>query len=145
MLINERTGQPELSEEEKQSRLNLIAGLREIADFYESRPNLPAAYGVNLSLVATSKAELASLVRAAGSLKKVEAYSPDNMKLSRMFGPIGFHILANKNDTCERVKVGEEIVPAKPARTVELPAEPEKVVERYEWRCPDSILATSEA
>lgn len=144
MNINQETGRPELDEYEQRDRTQLIAGLRAMADWYEARPNLPSGYSCDLILWTHSKQELAAVIRECGTLEKSYTKEEESVRLRKRFGPIEFRLLAHKVDTCDRVKVGEVIEPAKPARTLELPAEPEKVVEKFEWRCHESILATSQ-
>lgn len=149
MKINEFNGQPILDEKAQAKHNAYIDGLRGLADFYETHPNLPAPVCTTEAVILpNSKQELAALARAAGSLEKTE-YCDGYFLLKKDFGPIVFRLLVEKSKTCERVKVGEDIIPAEPEHVVPehtvpeavIPAKPERVIEKFEWKCPPSILA----
>lgn len=60
--------------------------------------------------------------------------------LRRNFGTaVTLDVTIQHQFLCERVKVGEKVIPAKPETVV--PAQPERVEEVYEWKCPPSVLA----
>lgn len=134
-----------LDAEQTRQRTEFIAGLREMADFFDARPDLktPSQHiKTNINLFAKDKAELLELRRQMGNVVKREWGTFNEYIALRKAFRGGFSIDVNilKDNTCERVKIGEEVVPAKPARTIELPAEPEKTVEKYEWHC-NGLLA----
>jgi hypothetical protein len=141
LKVNEETGRPELNAELRDERDRYIAGLRGLLDFYERNEDMPAPICTTECVhVPDSSKEMAALTRAAGGLRK-ESYVDNAFIMKREFGPVVFRLLCFKEQTCERVKVGEIVIPAKPERI--LPAEPEQVVEQFEWKCPESILAHS--
>jgi hypothetical protein len=133
-----------LNEHQQKRREEYIAGLREFADWLEAHPDFKMPwYGHTVNVFCDKVADFVEARRAAGLRDKTA--DPNYIMFAQKFsGGWKLDININKEKTCERVKVGEEIVPAKPARTVELPAEPEKVVEKYEWKCPESIIAAIE-
>jgi hypothetical protein len=57
-----------------------------------------------------------------------------NIYFTRRFGDLELDININKDNSCERVKVGERVIPAQPERTEPV----------YEWKCPDSLLGKRE-
>ena len=132
------TKKPIFSEKEQNRRVAFVAALRGLADFYESHP-VQAPYGLELTHYASSKEELAAMVRGCGSMDKYGYGADDSyLRFKKEFGAgVELRIAADKENTCERVKVGETVIPARPAHYVH--AEPEKTVEKFEWVC-GSIL-----
>lgn len=143
MEIDETTGRPILDEFEQKQRTDYITGLRSLLDFYESRPNMPAAnpwIPTEVWVMPNNKEELQAIIRTAGSLEKKGSIRDDSMELRREFSAnIVLRIIIDKQKTCERVKVGEEVVEAQPERII--PATEEKVVDVYEWKC-EPILSS---
>ncbi len=125
-------------------RAEFIAGLYELADWFYSHPECPLPGVCTVDLFAHSKEDFLEMRRKAGVTDKVSV--GDWMAFRKEFsGGVRLDINISKQNTCERVKIGEKVIEAKPARTVELPAEPEHVEELYEWRCPETILGESQA
>lgn len=48
-------------------------------------------------------------------------------------------VYTNREEVCERVKVGTKVIPAKPELVV--PATEERVIDVFEWKCPESVLS----
>lgn len=119
---------------------NFIQGLRDFADWLEAHPVLPPTlYGLpngRILLFVKDKDQLAAAARWLGTCEKV--VTEDWFSLVKTFGPIALEALIERPQVCERVKIGEKVIPAQPERV--LPAEPERVEEVYEWQCPESIL-----
>ena len=51
------------------------------------------------------------------------------------FEGLTIHITATQGSYCDRVQVGEETIPAEPAKVI--PAQPERVVPKFEYVCKD--------
>lgn len=120
-------------------RMEFIAGLRELVDWYEAHPECRPPHSCSVDLFAHSKEEFIEMRRQAGCQEK--ATVGDWMIFRKDFrGNVRIDINISKENTCERVKVGTRIIPAQPARVIELEAAPEKVEDVYEWKCPEAIL-----
>lgn len=127
-----------------------IAGLRELADFLESRDfpdTWKSSWGtdesypnINVSLFTYDKETFGKLTSLLGGLEKSasESYLTSHKKLANS----SIQVHGYREMICEKVKVGTKIIPAKEAELV--PAEPEHEEDIYEWKCPDSFLALKE-
>lgn len=125
----------------------LILALRAMADLYERNPELPTPdYSSAMLIYGVKKGELPMYARAFGSCDKV--FDEYSYRLSKDFGAgIVLQTYSSREAVCERIKIGEEIVPAHV-----MPAQPateevfveERVKEIFEWKCPGSILASTE-
>lgn len=128
------------------------AGLRALADMIEANPEMAKHAGylddTNVFWVRT-KDDIATIARAAlahGFEVKKNAFA-DTYKVLLKRGPVGFTILADRGEVCERVVTGVETI----TRTVKDPhalaAVPEvevtETVETVEWVC-KPLLATRE-
>lgn len=136
----DENGKPILTEQQENDRKAFISSLRGLADWYEAKKELPApVLKMDAALYPDTADQFRALARVIGSSKK-EQYGDfdDYMRLVKDFGRCEFKLVIEKQKTCNRVKVGEKVIPAKPERL--LPAEPQKVVDVYEWDC-GSILA----
>ena len=118
-------------------RVELIAGLRGLADFLETNPDVPAPWPTSFNVFVQSREQLQELTRqVGGTLKK---HGDENFfYLRRAFGPVNYDINIHRDQVCERVVTGKRIEPAR--AEVTLPAEPEREVDVYEWRCADAVL-----
>lgn len=124
-------------------RTEYISGLRAVADFFEQNPEVEAEdYPHTFNFPGRTKEDLAVAAKALGHAEKQVTDSH-----FVIHGVIGGHILDfynNRDAICERIKVGEKVIPA-----VTLPARAEAVIiparieEVYEWKCPDSLLAAA--
>lgn len=128
-----------MTNEEKTWRQQFVAGLRELADFYEQHECVPEFVSILNGFVDTAE-QLVAARRALGARKKeLHGISDELIGFTRSFGPLNLTIIAKREEVCQRVKVGEKIIPARPERT--LPAEPEKREPVYEWECPGLLEA----
>lgn len=133
-----------LTETQQHERTEFIAGLREMADWYESRPELRAPDYIDpFTFFARNKEHFLELRRAADLHHKEESCGEWLCFNKRCRGKVRLQITIEKEKTCRRVKVGERVLPAVPEHTV--PAQPERVEEVYEWRCDEPLLANGEA
>jgi hypothetical protein len=109
-------------------RSELIQGLRDLATFLESYPEIPTpSFGVDAWV--NSKEELTNASRLGGKWEK--RYTGNYFCLGKRFGPILFEINTERDKVCRRVVVGTETIPAQPERTVE----------KVEWICDEPLLA----
>ncbi len=122
-------------------RAQVVNGLRQLADFIESRTDLPLpTCRASLYLWGNdAKAELANIARLLGTAAK---QADDHyIGLTKGFGPVVLTVKASRENVCERVVVGtkttEYLVPP-PGVEMEKRTHTEDIVE---WVCPPSILA----
>ena len=122
-------------------RAEFVRSLRELADFYEVRPELPLPNsGYNWDLLACGGKE--KLAWMATLLKPCEKdFKGVLAKVFRRFGPFKLEAYTLRSNVCERVVVGTRTVPEKiiPAQVKEIVPEHEEDI--VEWKCPDSLLA----
>jgi hypothetical protein len=124
-----------------------VAGLREMADFVEARPDLVGPGGlsgaVDITLTFDENDRFRRLVRAMGGGDK--RVSDRDFIVERHFGPHQISVRAWREAVCQRVVVGTETVTetvVEPEAFAALPRV-ERSVEReiVEWVCPESILS----
>lgn len=129
-----------------------VAGLRELADFYEANPTMPLPYHgthapLNIwSLGDEPREALAAIARMMGRAEK----STDEhfFKVARSFGPIRLEAGAYHEEVCERVVTGVDVdeydeydEAAYEAAVADVPKVTRRVErEVVEWQCPESIL-----
>lgn len=122
------------------NRIEIIAGLRELADFLESNPEVHPPYVGTMLHVFSDKEEFVGAMRAIGVGKKV--YDDTNFIFRKDFrGGVNYSAFIARAQVCEAKVVGTRIIPA-----VTVPAQPERVIEErtediIEWECMDSLLA----
>lgn len=113
-----------------EQRAALIDGLRQLATFLESRPDVPLPVVSQLNAF-VDKETLAQIARSG---KWEKHYIHDWFALRRQFGPaVALDINVPRNEVCRKVVTGTVTVPA-------VPAQPERVVETIEWVCEESLL-----
>lgn len=125
-------------------REEFIAGLRDLADWLEERPELPGPVGGERVLVFTQDAE--TFREYLGHMGAVEKnYSGDDYaRAIKRFGPINYEVFTDREKVCRRVQVGTRTVAQEvPVEDVETKTvEVEEPV--YEWDC-SPFLADREA
>ncbi len=109
----------------------LIQGLRALADFLQQHPQPELCYASPIINVFLNAEELPARIRGVGELEKFAA--GNYFWLRRSFGPVKLDFSFEREKICRKVSTGTKVVPA-------VPAQPEKIVETFEWECPDSIL-----
>ena len=114
-------------------------GLRQIANFLESHPEIPLPTNT-LSCYAMTNKKIAGLVaRALSDGGRCEKIFEDSiLRLKRNFGEIELEYIGMRENVCEQVRVGtrvvpERYVPPQPATEGQVIPEHEEAV--YEWRC----------
>lgn len=111
--------------------------LRSIARVYDERPEIPQPYhmgsdGGTEFVFCNNKEQFAATIRAFGPGRK------DQCDDCLLFYPditrgIGLRIYGHKHNCCERVQIGQKVVPAHAEQVI--PAAPERVEPVYEWHC----------
>jgi hypothetical protein len=110
-------------------RTKAIQGLRQLADFLEAHPAVPLPVLWGLNAYARSRADLAAAARVGGWTK---SYNDSWFALSREFGEgaVTLEINIERGQVCRKVVTGTRVVPA----------QPESVVETYDWVCDEPAL-----
>jgi hypothetical protein len=131
-----------------EQQLARIQGLRDMADFLESHPDIQL-FGDQRGYVCYSEAsELAKAVKGIGDCTKdVDDYF---YNVKKKFGPIDIQFYMNRGGICRKVSKGVKTVMVKvpdPTYVAPEPApavpmiEVEQEVEEFEYVCPESLLA----
>lgn len=114
-----------LSNKERE-RAELIQGLRELATFLETHPEVPTPVYTALNVFVKTREDLSAVARVGSWQKK----SNDQFFwLSRAFAgdpqfpALTLDINVDRQQVCRRVVTGTKVVPA----------EPERIVEEVEW------------
>ena len=112
---------------------SFIKGLRQIADFYETHPEIPTPYVDKLFAFLQTRDQMTEVARAIGTCEKG---ADDNyFWLRKTFGTFKVEWNVSRNVACRRVVVGTREVPEQV-----IAAHTEEIVE---WHC-DPILAPLE-
>jgi hypothetical protein len=124
----------------------MVAGLRELADFFEERPELCEVGTVSATtfyVFTYSPEQFAEAVRLLG--KGAKSAHGDWFNVTRQFGIIDLQVTAQRDNLCERVQTGTKVVKARDPQLVREALEdiPEVETEEpvFEWSCPESVLA----
>ena len=113
-------------------RTDFINGLRDLADFYEARPELQLPQSMLADIwYHRGETPIEEVARQMGKAEKVDA---DNLFiLRRNFGPIRLDANFYREDVCERIVTGTTLV----EEPIMVPAGTH-IVEKevVEWKCP---------
>jgi len=125
-----------------EERIDLVDGLRKMADFFEAHPEIECPYSVQANVYGASKESLQAFAKAAGRVDK-DAVGSTFWLRKKFSQKVQLDFNAQRDEVCEQVQVGTKMVEAQPERievheAVEAHEEPV-----YEWRC-GSILQSSE-
>lgn len=106
-----------------------VKGLRELADFIESREDVPVpCTNVQADIFVRAKADLVNIARVGRWQKRQVG---DYMCLFVEFtGGHTFDVNIEREEVCRKVVTGKRLVPA----------QPEHEVEEYRWEC-ESLLS----
>jgi hypothetical protein len=111
-----------------------IEGLRDLADYLEtSEIELGYEYrtGIRLDVFTYSEAMFAEQQRKLGGFRE-KVLEGSYAIVRRTFGPHAIEVNISRDKVCERVEVGERVVPATD----------EHVEKVYEWKCPEGFTAS---
>lgn len=110
-----------------------VAGLREMADFFEAKPDLvPVWSPLIINVFAEDRDEFTSMSRQLGG-HRTKGADDNFFEVKRTFGHHTVSVNISRELVCERKVVGTRIVPAQPEATEEI----------FEWVCNDPVLALS--
>lgn len=113
-----------MSNDDSVKRAEFVAGLREMADFYETSGfPVPSWMFPSIRECAFTSEEAASGLRALGTFTKSKDDS--GILCTRAFGPLTVSLRIMHDGICKKVKR-------------------EKLVTVEEWECPPSLLALAE-
>ena len=124
-------------------RDNLVAGLREAANFVEVHGlQLPLkSYETDCKITSyllgseiESRALLRKVAKIMGRAEK--DHSGSHFHLRKRFGPVSLEFISNRNAVCTPIVVGKKVLPA-------IEATPEREVDDVEWVCTDPLLKES--
>jgi hypothetical protein len=117
------------------------AGLRTLAEFIESHPELPLPHYQNFGAFleggpAVKKEAVIAAAKALASvtqLVKKQVYGEHMQLVWRVNSLLSYQVWVDRDAVCERVVTGVKVIPAR--EEVVLPAMPETTEETFEWRC----------
>lgn len=121
-------------------REKVVASLRELADWLESRPAVKFDTCPTFDVYCGGAKEFPQIGREIGTADKVA--TDYHFSFRKMFGVIRVDWFVDRDAICHKVKIGEKVIPAEAEKII--PAKPEQTVEVFEWVCPDSLLAPVE-
>jgi hypothetical protein len=125
-----------VQEEQERRAADYAAGLRELADYLEAHPELVPSWGGVAVADWVDNAKLAKAARMPGWNKEKDTIS--GFKLRRRFGSHALTIYPEQA-VCEKVKTGERTEEVIDPEYLENAPKITKVVEEFEWKCPDYI------
>jgi hypothetical protein len=113
-----------------EERALYVAGLREIADFYDAHPEVPTPSDGHNNYAVNTDEDARKLAKALGTFKK--EYSEDMFTMSKTFGSIQAKFVFYRKAICKAKVVGVKTIEAQfvPAYTV-----PARTVDIIEWDC----------
>ncbi len=115
----------------EQERLDAIQGLRDVADFLDAHPGVPAPRWVTMNVPIDTKEELAQIARLSSWGKD---YSGSYFALRKKFaGELTLDVYVERQKVCRKIITGMRMVPAEPAK-------PEREEAIEEWVCDDAAL-----
>lgn len=114
---------------------HLIDGMRRCCDWLETHP-INTSTDVRLHVFVSDADELRRTIRGWGMMTK---YADDHFFYAeKKFNKrVEVSVCSSRENVCERVQVGERVVPAEPEKIV--PATVERVEPVYVWRCPELL------
>ena len=125
-------------------QLRDLAQLIEERDFDFEEANISST---NFFLFCKNKEAFGRNSKALGSFNKDASTSWLNS--TKSFGEnINLQVTIERNQVCEKVKVGTKIIPAKPAEVIPektIPAQEEREEDVYEYKCPESFVELANA
>lgn len=115
-------------------RVDIIAGLRAMADFFEAHPTVPVPYSVQADVFVDTKEDMAVIARASGWTKE---YRETWFSLEKFFAPddaVRLEVNIERDKVCRRVVTGKKWVPTTPGHEIE----------EVEWVCDEGSLLGAE-
>ena len=112
-------------------REEYIQGLRDAADFFESRSDLPVP-NLGETMMIFERSLSSAKERSIQMAPCEKVYTESFFHLERKFGPHTVSVTWRRDEVCERKQVGTKHVPAYVVEAHEEPV--------YEWDCSKPIL-----
>lgn len=106
-----------LEEYYAEQRRALVQGLRDVATFIETHPDIPTPVVNPMNVFCDDKQAMAKAVRALGSAQK--HVNDDWFFVRRSFGPVELDLNCRRDLVCERMVIGKKIIAAQPEREVD--------------------------
>jgi len=122
-----------------EQQTQLIKSLRDFASYLETREFDTSAAnfsGTDIFLFCDTGNSFLENTKHMGGFKR--NFTDYSATLDKKFGKITFRLHSSREYVCEKVKVGVKVIPAEPERII--PAKPERVIDKYEYKCPESLL-----
>lgn len=131
-----------VKQQNEQNRLQLIEGLRRLADIYEQNPQLKApVWKQDITVWVSPREErdnpeyVKEMYREflnvlGGTDKDTNDFT---FEMQWEFGMMNLRLCTDRENVCEKVVTGTKIIPAKEEYVV--PAQDERIEEVYEWKC----------
>lgn len=117
--------------EQLSARRAYVTGLRELAAFVESHPEIPLPWAGAHNAFVTNKSDLAVVAKACGG-KWVKNATEQFFFISKPFtGGHSYEVNVSRESVCRKVVTGTRIEPA----------QPEREVEEFQWVCDEPLLA----
>lgn len=118
----------------EKDRRAYVDGLRKLADYIETAhdevaQNIVWSGRVRLNVFTHNQVEYKRFGRAIGG-RREKILEGSFAIQRRRFGPHQIDLNLGREQVCERVQVGTVTLPAQPAQE-------ERTVPQYEWRCPE--------
>ena len=114
-----------------------VAGLRELADWFEANPEIPAPCDPDIGHYSMeTKEDAAKVLRALSPCDKT--YSDEMLSIHRKFGAVTLKFAFWRKEVCVKKVVGKREVPE--VKLPAEPAEPERIIPAHveeitEWDC----------
>ena len=120
----------------------LVRDLRDLADYLEARqfPKWARIHVGTVYVFCNSAEEFGDAVSVLGECTK----NANDLYLNatHYVGNLECQVTVSREKACERVKVGEKVIPATPEHVI--PATPERSEDVYDWKCPQSFIALAD-
>ncbi len=94
----------------------------------------------SLGIGEEEKTNLAIIAKVLETFDKV--YSNDFFRITKSLPGLRITFVAYRHNICEKVQVGEKEIPEQIIEARAAEVIPAKMVPIYEWKCPDSLLAS---
>jgi hypothetical protein len=114
-------------------RAQYIAGLRQIADFYDAHPEVPTPSDNHTNYAVNTDEDARNLAKALGTFKK--EYSEDMFTMSKTFGSVQARFVFYRKAICKAKVVGVKTIEAEFVPAVEAYTRPARTVDIIEWDC----------
>ncbi len=124
-----------MSEQQKE----IVSSLRNLADYLDRNEFDLSRASFNIPEVwvfcENVESFLSNTKKMGGFTRNFDEYSA---QLEKKFGNAKFILHSSRESVCEKVKIGVTVIPAEEEKIIA--AKPERVIDKFEYKCPDSLL-----